>query len=1137
MCKGDKISTEMMRLFGGTGTFSKGRTYSLRHDESVLALPLPDKGKDSTLPGGKRRLSFLRRTSSNSSAVTRPGPIIAKEGLVKQELLTTPMPDLPELDRKFMQMVDELGLSREVMLQLPPEKKWQLYLSKQQDQLTKTNILVEHVQPEVYIERLRQLTNNLKSAAAEVADNTHNLSVASDLKTALRTQPMSFVLRFIEQNGLESVLDLLHSMNPEVRQSQLHYTLLGCIKALMNNAEGRAHVLAHPTGITIIAQSLKTNNPKIKVLVLEILGAVCLVPGGHKKVLNAMVHFQHYAMERTRFQTLVLDLAQSLDSEHDSSNLQTAILSFINAIINYKAGEETLEFRMHLRQEFLMLGIAPVINRLHSLGNNNLNKHLDIFELVQMEDEKELAMQLGSVEIDSNNLQQMVDLLQRKTAHSVASSHLLSIVYHCLLLPVDDPLYPKYWLLIDRLVQQVVLQQEQGVDPDVSPFSIDVDNVVQQLVKEEEIKTLKWDLEEMQRTKTELIMKLRKKQWEWESCVMERDQHAAAVEKIKIKMNRKTNELTESWAREKALQAKISQLQDQLETALSQKNASSNSLQSAQMSASNPPPPPPPLLAPLPPPPPPPPPSSAGRLPAVPPPPPPSHAPSNVTGPVQPAPVGPPSFVTTRKKDIPKPTQPLKSLNWTKLHDGQVTQTVWSNIDDSKVFGILDLKEFEQTFSAFQRNEQNISPTATLRRRSQLAEKARELSVIDSRRAQNCNIILARLKMSNTEIRKAILSMDQGEKLGKDSLEQLKKFIPTPAEVELLESHARDTPISSFATADRFLLEMSRIPRYEQRLGTLYFKKTLDERLNFIRPSLDIVAEACRELKTSQKLCKVLELVLAFGNFMNSGMRGNAAGFRIGTLNKIADTKSSSDKDTTLLHYLIKTLDSKFRDALDLEVELSHVKKAAKIDLRELQKEIEELKAELQGLEEELEYHKENQTSSNPEDHFVQVMDEFAKKATTTFSDLNTLISNMMEEFKKTVAFFGEDPAQMSTDDFFTTFDTFLTSFSNARVEFENNCKKQAEEEKRKEDQQKQKELTLRRRTKRMSQALEGNASGRDSTYRDSGDFDKLISALRTADVFEDHPRKRTQVANPRKTFEFSRERGGNEAHLNEEDV
>ena len=39
--------------------------------------------------------------------------------------------------------------------------------------------------------------------------------------------------------------------------------------------------------------------------VLEIVGALCLVPGGHKKVLNALDHFQKFAVERIRFQVLL----------------------------------------------------------------------------------------------------------------------------------------------------------------------------------------------------------------------------------------------------------------------------------------------------------------------------------------------------------------------------------------------------------------------------------------------------------------------------------------------------------------------------------------------------------------------------------------------------------------------------------------------------------------------------------------------------------------------------------------------------------------------------------------------------------------------------------------------------------------
>ena len=44
---------------------------------------------------------------------------------------------------------------------------------------------------------------------------------------------------------------------------------------------------------------------------------------------------------------------------------------------------------------------------------------------------------------------------------------------------------------------------------------------------------------------------------------------------------------------------------------------------------------------------------------------------------------------------------------------------------------------------------------------------------------------------------------------------------------------------------------------------------------------------------------------------MNPGQRGNAYGFRVSSLNKIVDTKSSVNKKSTLLHYLAEVIDSK----------------------------------------------------------------------------------------------------------------------------------------------------------------------------------------------------------------------------------
>ena len=84
-------------------------------------------------------------------------------------------------------------------------------------------------------------------------------------------------------------------------------------------------MLAHSTGVNTIAQSLSSENIKTKVAVLEILGAMCLVPGGHKRVLDAILHYQTYACERTRFQGIINDLDRSLGKYRDDVCLKVNI--------------------------------------------------------------------------------------------------------------------------------------------------------------------------------------------------------------------------------------------------------------------------------------------------------------------------------------------------------------------------------------------------------------------------------------------------------------------------------------------------------------------------------------------------------------------------------------------------------------------------------------------------------------------------------------------------------------------------------------------------------------------------------------------------------------------------------------------
>lgn len=92
----------------------------------------------------------------------------------------------------------------------------------------------------------------------------------------------------------------------------------------------------------------------------------------------------------------------------------------------------------------------------------------------------------------------------------------------------------------------------------------------------------------------------------------------------------------------------------------------------------------------------------------------------------------------------------------------------------------LDLVEFERQFSAYQRQDGDVYGTLSpgINGPGNLSSKAaaaaaRVLTVIDGRRAQNCTILLSKLKMSNSELAQAVMSVDNKEEIPKDMCEQV----------------------------------------------------------------------------------------------------------------------------------------------------------------------------------------------------------------------------------------------------------------------------------------------------------------------------------------------------------------------------
>uniref|UniRef100_A0A8C2XFN8 Dishevelled associated activator of morphosis 2 n=1 Tax=Cyclopterus lumpus TaxID=8103 RepID=A0A8C2XFN8_CYCLU len=892
---------------------------------------------------------------------SEPPEINLKDSVPLQLLeFSAPMPPAEELHARFSELVDELDLTdknREAMFALPDEKKWQIYCSKKKEQEDPNKLATSW--PDYYIDRINSMAAMQTLFAFDEEEMEMRNKVVEDLKTALRTQPMRFVTRFIELDGLTCLLNFLRSMDYETSESRVHTSVIGCIKALMNNSQGRAHVLAHPQSINTISQSLRTENIKTKVAVLEILGAVCLVPDGHKKVLQAMAHYQKYAAERTRFQTLLNELDKNTGRYRDEVNLKTAIMSFINAVLNAGAGEDNLEFRLHLRYEFLMLGIQPVIDKLREHENATLDRHLDFFEMVRNEDDSELAKRFDATHVDTKSAGAMFELIKKKLSHTDAYPNLISILQHCLQMPYKRGGGSlQHWQLLDRILQQLVLQDDKGEDPDAAPLdNFSVKNIIRMLVNENEVKQWRDQAEKFRKDHMELLGKLERKERECETKTTEKEDMMKTLNKMKDKLQREGVELRSAREQVLDLSSRINDV----------------SVSSAGVGMSFPPPPPPPGGPAAPPPPPmmggfpPPPPPLPFSCPPPPPPPPPPGGPPPPPGAPPIFGVPPPPILSSfnsaasmRSKSIPQPSHPLKSFNWAKLGENVINGTIWNDIDDLRAFKILDLKDIEKMFSAYQRQQKE---TGSMDDIYVSTRKVKELSVIDGRRAQNCVILLSKLKMSNEEIKRAILEMDEREELAKDMLEQLLKFIPEKSDIDLLEEHKHE--LERMARADRFLFEMSRIDHYQQRLQALFFKKKFAERLAETKPKVEALLSASREVVRSKRLTQILEVVLAFGNFMNKGQRGNAYGFKVSSLNKIADTKSSIDRNITMLHYLIMIVEKNYNDTLHIQDDLSSVPEAAKVkpdhpaddvflsltSLSELEKEVHNMKSGLKALE------------------------------------------------------------------------------------------------------------------------------------------------------------------------------------------
>ncbi|OWZ19222.1 Formin like protein [Phytophthora megakarya] len=375
------------------------------------------------------------------------------------------------------------------------------------------------------------------------------------------------------------------------------------------------------------------------------------------------------------------------------------------------------------------------------------------------------------------------------------------------------------------------------------------------------------------------------------------------------------------------------------------------------------------------------------------------------------------------KKETVKPNMELRPLFWTRVPVNVVSSTVWMKLNDSHAE--LDVDEMEWMF-----RKNPVDASKKLDEKKKEAEKVpaqpKEVLLFDPKRQQNVSIAIARFKMSSEDIKNAIYALD-GQKLGSEVLNVLISISPTLEEIDLLKNYDGDAKL--LGNVEKFFLDLLTIPRYTQRIKCFRYKLQFENRILETQAQLDTLVAATDQVTESDKFRRVLETILAIGNYLNgSTPRGGAYGFKLDTLMKL-HTLKSVDPRVTLMHYLLRQLEEKSPDVITFAGEVPHIVEAKRLSLDQLRADLSSYNTELAMLKGQVRASKNDHIEG---DRFYEVMTPFAKDAEEVLEELGRDFNGLETSYQELVSSFGEDPRKVGPMEFFTIMDEFVTEFKKA---------------------------------------------------------------------------------------------------------
>jgi hypothetical protein len=372
----------------------------------------------------------------------------------------------------------------------------------------------------------------------------------------------------------------------------------------------------------------------------------------------------------------------------------------------------------------------------------------------------------------------------------------------------------------------------------------------------------------------------------------------------------------------------------------------------------------------------------------------------------------------------------MKGVFWSKLSSQQCSKSLfWSSITLKQLDHLeIDYSLLEESFS-----DQKLPVlTTALSSPSVLCDKPKTITLFDSRRTQNILISLNKLKVTAVECVEMICELDPLV-LTCERCELLSTLVPTSEESkQLIACSAEDLPL--LAKAEQFLYQLNGLYRLKERLECHQLIFGWNAAADGLTGEINILHSACQELLSNEsktKLQTIFSVILAIGNYMNGGTSRVATGITLDSIVKMSTVKATKEtsnalmkKSDSLLHYVVRQLESRYRDTLTFYADWRCVLTASDISFTQLLSEISRLQKELNQIQSEMESlsrHKSQllQGPSVPPDDPSAVLrliekaedrfQPFVSQATNLLKYIRTNLSSMESVLQSTMEIFGEN--------------------------------------------------------------------------------------------------------------------------------